>query len=73
MDRVVLRIKMKKFLVVCIVISCSVLLYADLSISPAVINVVATDAAIAESTYKVVNNADTKVSFTVSVEDIHTD
>jgi len=61
---------MKKFLGVgIVVICCSVLLYADLSISPAVINVVATDDAIAESTYKVVNNADTKVSFTVSVED----
>jgi len=61
---------MKKFLLVVSCIICSsVLLYADLSISPAVINVVATDAAIAESTYKVSNTADTKVLFKVSVED----
>lgn len=61
---------MKKILVVLgLVIFSSVLLYANLSISPAVINVVATDAAVAESAYKVVNNADTKVSVKVSVED----
>lgn len=57
------------FVAVCLVICSFVLLYADLSISPAVINVVANDAAVAESTYKVVNTADTKAIVKVSVED----
>lgn len=60
---------MKSFFVVLFVVICSsVLLYADLSISPAVINVVATDSAVAESTYKVFNTADTSAIVKVSVE-----
>ena len=60
---------MKSFFVVLFVVICgSVLLYADLSISPAVINVVATDAAVAESTYKVFNTSDTSAIVKVSVE-----
>lgn len=57
------------FVVVFVVICCSVLLYADLSISPAVINVVATDDAFCESTYSVFNAADSEAVVKVYVED----
>ena len=60
---------MKKFLVVVCFVFSTVLLYADLSISPAVVNVVASDNAVCEITYKLFNTADTKTIVKVSVED----
>lgn len=61
---------MKEFFVAgCLVICSYVLLYADLSISPAVINVVANDEAVCESVYKVFNTADTKAIVKISMED----
>ena len=58
----------KLFLVVCFIF-CSVLLYADLSITPAIVNVLANDAAVCEGAYTVFNTADVKTTVKLSVED----